>query len=115
MQLTRPALVTTAAALAADLSVRRTEASAREPPTLDRVRMTVMDNRYTGVFEQVGDWWIGHVEELPGCNVQERTLEEARQSLKEAVQLIVQANRELARRESEGHQVVREPLAVPVE
>jgi len=74
-----------------------------------------MDNRYTGVFEQVGDWWIGHVEELPGCNVQERSLEEARQSLKEAVKLIVQANRELARQESEGHQVVREPLAVPVE
>ena len=36
-----------------------------------------MENRYTGVFEQVGDWWIGHVEELPGCNVQERSLEEA--------------------------------------
>jgi len=77
--------------------------------------MALMDNRYTGVFEQVGDWWTGHVEELPGCNVQERTLEEARDSLKEAVQLIVQANRELARQESEGRQVVREPLAVPVE
>jgi len=77
--------------------------------------MTDMDNRYTGVFEQVGDWWIGHVEELPGCNVQERTLEEARESLKEAVQHIVKANRDLARREAEGHQVVREPLAVPVE
>ncbi len=74
-----------------------------------------MDNQYTGVFEQVGEWWIGHVEELPGCNVQERTLEEARESLKEAVQLIVGANRELARREAEGHHVVREPLAVPVE
>ena len=74
-----------------------------------------MDNRYTGVFEQVGDWWIGYVEELPGCNVQERSLEEARQSLKEAVKLIVQANRELARREAEGHDVLREPLAVPVE
>lgn len=74
-----------------------------------------MDNQYTGVFEQVGEWWIGHVEELPGCNVQERTLEEARDSLKEAVQLIVSANRELARREAEGHQVFREPLAVPVE
>ncbi len=47
--------------------------------------------------------------------MQERTLEEARESLKEAVQLIVGANRELARREAEGHQVVREPLAVPVE
>ena len=74
-----------------------------------------MDNRYTGVFEQVGDWWIGYVEELPGCNVQERSLEEARESLKEAVQLIVQANRELAGREAEGHDVLREPLAVPVE
>ena len=74
-----------------------------------------MENRYTGVFEQVGDWWIGHVEELPGCNVQERSLDEARGSLKEAVQLIVQANRELARRESEGHEVVREALAVSVE
>jgi len=56
-----------------------------------------MDNRYIGVFEQVGDWWSGHVEELPGCNVQERSLQEARDSLKEAVQLIVQASRELAR------------------
>lgn len=74
-----------------------------------------MENSYTGVFEQVAGWWTGYVEELPGCNVQERTLEEARESLKEAVQLVVHANRELARRESEGHQVVREALAVPVE
>ena len=76
---------------------------------------TSMENRYTGVFEQVGEWWIGHVEELPGCNVQERSLDEARASLKEAIQLIVQANRELARREAEGHEVVREALAVSVE
>lgn len=74
-----------------------------------------MENRYTGVFEQIEGWWIAHVEELPGCNVQERTLEEARESLTEVIQLIVQANRDLARRESEGHQVIREPVAVPVE
>ena len=74
-----------------------------------------MVNNYTGVFEQVAEWWTGYVEELPGCNVQERTLDEARESLKEAVQLIVHSNRELARRESEGHQVVRESLSVPVE
>lgn len=71
-----------------------------------------MRNTYTGVFEQVGDWWMGHVEELPGCNVHERTLDEARESLKEAVQLILSANRELARREAEGHNVVREEVAV---
>jgi predicted RNase H-like HicB family nuclease len=77
--------------------------------------MRTMENRYTGVFENVGEWWVGHVEELPGCNVQERTLDEARESLKETIQEIVQANRELARREAEGHEVVREELAVPVE
>ena len=74
-----------------------------------------MVNQYTGVFEQVGQWWTGYVEELPGCNVQEPTLPEARESLKEAIHLIVEVNRELARREAEGHEVVREPLAVSFE
>lgn len=72
-----------------------------------------MVNRYTGVFENVCEWWVG--QELPGCNVQERSLDEARESLKEAIHLIVQSNRELARREAEGHHVVREKVAVPVE
>ncbi len=66
----------------------------------------------TAVFEQDGDWWIGYAEELPGANSQGRTLEEARENLKEAVELVIQANRELARRESEGKQVVREELVV---
>ena len=74
-----------------------------------------MENRYTAVFEEVEGWWIGNVEELPGCNVQERTLHETRESVKEAIQLVLQANRELARRESEGHQVIREAVAVPAE
>ena len=77
--------------------------------------MRSMENRYTGVFEQVGDWWTAFVEELPGCNVQERTLPEARESLKAAIQDILRANRELARREAEGHEVLREAVAVPVE
>jgi predicted RNase H-like HicB family nuclease len=71
-------------------------------------------NLYTGVFEQVGGWWTGYVEELPGCNVQEPTLAEARESLKEAIQLIVNAVRELARRDADGH-LVRESLAVTFE
>jgi predicted RNase H-like HicB family nuclease len=74
-----------------------------------------MVNQYTGVFEQVGDWWTGFVEELPGCNVQERSLAEARQSLRSVIQDVLAANRELARREAAGHEVVREPVAVPVE
>jgi predicted RNase H-like HicB family nuclease len=74
-----------------------------------------MVNRYTAVFEQIGEWWIGYAEELPGANVQEKTLEEARESLKEAIQLVLQANRDVARKEAEGHEVIREELNVPVE
>ena len=70
--------------------------------------------KFTAVFEQEGGWWIGYVEELPGANTQGQTLEEARENLKEAVQLIIEANRELARRETEGKDVVREELVVAV-
>lgn len=66
-----------------------------------------METKFAAVFEQVNEWWIGYVEELPGANTQGKTLEEARENLKEALQLIVEANRELARRETEGKQVIR--------
>lgn len=70
--------------------------------------------KFTAIFEREGEWWIGYVEELPGANTQGRTLEEARENLKEAVQLIIEANRELARRETEGKSVIREELIVAV-
>ena len=73
-----------------------------------------MENRFTAVFEQVGEWWIGYVEELSGANTQGRTLEETRENLREAVQLIIETNRELARREVVGEQVIREELLVAV-
>lgn len=72
------------------------------------------NNTYTAIFEQDGDWWIGYVEELPGANTQGRTLDEARENLKEAITLIIAANRELARREIAGKSVIRESLNVTV-
>ena len=53
--------------------------------------------RFTAIFEQSGEWWIGYVEELPGANTQGRTLEEARENLREAIQLIIATNRAIAR------------------
>ena len=70
--------------------------------------------KFTAIFEQDGEWWIGYVEELPGANTQGRTLEEARENLKEAIQLIIESNRELARKETEGKSVIREELTVTV-
>lgn len=73
-----------------------------------------MTNKYTAVFEQDGKWWIGYVEELPGANTQGKSLEEVRENLKEAVQLVIEANRELAQREEKGKSVIREDLLVAV-
>ena len=67
---------------------------------------------FTAVFQRDGDWWIGYVEELPGANAQEKTLEESRESLREAVSDVLEANRELTRTEFENGEVVREPLSV---
>jgi predicted RNase H-like HicB family nuclease len=50
----------------------------------------------TAVYERHDDWFTGYVEELSGVNIQEATLEEARESLREAVQLIIESNRFLA-------------------
>jgi len=67
---------------------------------------------FTAVYQKDEDWWIAYVEELPGANTQGRTLKEARENLKEAVQLVIEANRELARREYSGKNVIREQLAI---
>jgi predicted RNase H-like HicB family nuclease len=50
----------------------------------------------TAVFRKVARGYIGFVEELPGVNTQAPTLAKARSNLKEAVALVIEANRALA-------------------
>ncbi|MEQ8192775.1 MAG: type II toxin-antitoxin system HicB family antitoxin [Candidatus Eremiobacterota bacterium] len=70
--------------------------------------------KFTAIFEKIDNWWIGYTEELPGANTQGETLQEARENLKEAIQLIIESNRELSRRETEGKNVIREELRIAV-
>ncbi len=65
---------------------------------------------FTAVYIAVPEGFIGFVEELPGANTQGETLDEARENLKEAVQLELEANRELAEKSLIGQQVSREPF-----
>jgi predicted RNase H-like HicB family nuclease len=51
---------------------------------------------FTAVFRKVPEGYIAFVEELPGANTQAATLDEARRNLKEAVALVLEANRTLA-------------------
>ena len=53
-----------------------------------------MQNQFTAVFEQDGDWVIGYCPEIPGANGQGRTMDEARESLAEAIALILEDRRE---------------------
>lgn len=71
-----------------------------------------MELELTAVFRRVPEGYIGFVEELPGANTQGATLEEARANLKEAVALVLEANRSLATEEGAGADLIREPLKV---
>ena len=71
-----------------------------------------MKLQLTAVFEQVPEGFIGYVEELPGANTQGATLEEARENLDEAVELVLNANRVLAEERLGNRQVIREPLRI---
>ena len=73
-----------------------------------------MESTFTAIFEKDDDWYIGYVEELPGANSQGRTLEEARENLHEAIELIIVSNRELAEKSLAGKQYIRENLTVAV-
>lgn len=70
--------------------------------------------KLTAVFKQVPEGYIAFVEELPGANTQGDTLEEARANLREAVGLMLEANRELAERSLAGQTVIREPIEFDV-
>jgi predicted RNase H-like HicB family nuclease len=64
----------------------------------------------TAVFQKVPEGYIAFIEEFPGANTQAATLEEARVNLREAVELVLEANRALAEEELGGRDVLREPM-----
>ena len=75
-----------------------------------------MKIKFTAVYEEVpkeeGGGYVAYVEELPGAITEGETLEEARENLRDAVELLLEANRALARENQAGHRVIHEPLAV---
>ncbi len=69
----------------------------------------------TAVFRKVPEGYIGFIEELPGANTQGATLEETRANLREAVIMVLEANRVLSEEalQSDNGEVIREPLLIP--
>ena len=57
-----------------------------------------MHNEFTAIFARDGEWYVAYCPEIPGANGQGRTKDEAKQSLTEAIALILQDRREDALR-----------------
>jgi predicted RNase H-like HicB family nuclease len=68
----------------------------------------------TAIYEEAEEGgYIGYVAELPGANTQGETLEEVRENLGEAIQLILEANRaEFEKHFTTSAKVTRERLVL---
>ena len=57
-----------------------------------------MHNEFTAIIEQDDGWYIAYCPEIPGANGQGHTLEECRESLLQAIELILEDRRQDASR-----------------
>ncbi|MEA1952400.1 MAG: type II toxin-antitoxin system HicB family antitoxin [Planctomycetota bacterium] len=73
-----------------------------------------MPMQLTAVYMEVPEGYVAFVEELPGANTQGETLAEAKENLKEAVAMVLEANRELAEKSLAGKTVTKEPFVPTV-
>jgi predicted RNase H-like HicB family nuclease len=69
---------------------------------------------FTGVIEKKGRWYIGHVEEIPGVNTQGKTLKEVKENLKDALELIIEANKELSAKNQDESTVRKERIVIDI-
>lgn len=66
----------------------------------------------TAVYRRVAEGYVAFVEELPGANTQAGSLDEVRENLVEAVELVLKANCALSEESIQGQDVIREPIVI---
>lgn len=71
-----------------------------------------MTREFAATFVHEDGWWLGSSDDVPGALAQERTLDDARESLREAISDILEVRRELGW--SDSPSVVHEHLTVDV-
>lgn len=57
-----------------------------------------MTNEFTAIIEKDGDWFVGYCPEVPGANGQGKTKKACKESLAEAISLILEDRRKDALR-----------------
>lgn len=67
--------------------------------------------KLTAVFEEAEEGgFIAFIEELPGVNTQGETLEESKTNLLEALDLVLQTQRELSEKDQGSRKFIKETL-----
>lgn len=71
-------------------------------------------DRFTVAFQEIEDgWWFARCMEIPEAFTQGETLEEARENVRDAIELMLEERREEAERDLEGQEgVLREHIAL---
>lgn len=72
---------------------------------------------FTAVYQKRGKYYIAWIEEIPGVNVQAITKKETKENLKEALKLILNANRSISKKRlsiKQNLQLEKEPIHVAI-
>jgi predicted RNase H-like HicB family nuclease len=70
-------------------------------------------NTFTAVFEEAEEGgYIAYIAEVPGATTQGETLEEARENLREAIELVLDTNRRLALEQHDARGRLQERLTI---
>ena len=68
---------------------------------------------YTVVIKEVEDgWYMGQCEQVPGAITQGRTIEEVKENIKEAIELILEDEKEDFRKAHRGERFIRRKVAL---
>jgi predicted RNase H-like HicB family nuclease len=77
------------------------------------VKLPLVTQTFTAVYEPAEEGgFVAFVEEVPGAISQGETLEEARENLKDALELMLEVNREKVLDGVDESRIVREPIAI---
>lgn len=71
------------------------------------------DIKLTAVYEEAQEGgYVAYIEELPGVNTQGASLDEAKENLYEALQLVLEVNREISQKESSKKTTIKETFSL---
>ena len=69
--------------------------------------------KLTAIIEKSADgWYVGQIEEFPAALSQGKTIEELKTNLLEALELLLETNKESTIQQYKGRKVIREELVI---